>query len=141
VSGSTVRAKRAPRGNFVLKSVHLQNLKSFRDARVNLGVRNILVGPNMSGKSNFLEVLSFLKRVAFPEPGVWGLANAFTGGFHEYTWKDADSNLIRIILGGTKPVPDNPSGVDWRYEIAIVGDERGAIRVQEEHLALGQSGE
>jgi predicted ATPase len=120
----------------VLKSVRLQNFKSFQDVRVNLGVRNVLVGPNMSGKSNFVEAFRFLRRVAFfPEPGVWGLANAFPGGFHEFTWKGEDSNLIIITLEGAT------AEADWRYEIAIVGDERGFIRVQDERLTLSLLGQ
>lgn len=127
-------------GGLVLKSVRLQNFKSFRDVHVNLGLRNILVGPNMSGKSNFLEVFRFLQRVSFPQPGTLGLANAFTGGFQEFTWKGGDSNLIVITLEGAGAGAGRVPDADWRYEIAIVGDERGFIRVQDEQLSLSTSG-
>jgi predicted ATPase len=109
---------------------------SFRDVRVNLGLRNFLVGPNMAGKSNFIEVFRFLKRVSFPQPGTWGLANAFPGGFSEFTWKGGDSKLIAITLEGVVPALGDLQNVEWTYDIAVVGDERGSIRVQEERLSL-----
>ncbi len=118
----------------MLKSVRLKNFKSFRDVCVNLGPRNCLVGPNMSGKSNFTGVFRFLKQVAFPKPGTWGLANAFAGGFPEHTWKGGDSNLIVIGLEGTMADAAETETNDWKYEISIVGDERGSLRVQEERL-------
>lgn len=121
----------------MLKSVRLQNYKSFRDVRVNLGLRNFLVGPNMAGKSNFIEVFRFLQRVSFPQdPGTWGLANAFTGGFSEFTWKGGDSNLIAISLEGVTRGSGDLQNAEWTYDIAVVGDERGSIRVQEERLSL-----
>jgi len=83
----------------VLKSVRLQNYKSFRDVRVNLGLRNFLVGPNMAGKSNFIEVFRLLKLVSFPQAGTWGLANAFPGGFPEFTWKGGEdkAHLLELL--------------------------------------------
>lgn len=124
----------------MLRSVRLQNFKSFRDVRVSLGPRNILVGPNMSGKSNFVEVFRFLHRVSFPQAGTFGLGNAFTGGFQEFTWKGGDSNLISISLEGLGTGPGAPENAEWSYDIAVVGDERGSIRVQEERLTLSLLG-
>jgi predicted ATPase len=118
----------------MLRQVRLQNFKSFQDATINLGLRNFLVGPNMSGKSNFIHLFRFLQQVAFPKAGVWGLANAFTGGFFEWTWKGGDSNLIKIALEGTIPGPLSEN-TTWNYGLAIVGDERGSIRVQDESLS------
>jgi predicted ATPase len=123
----------------VLKSVRLQNFKSFRDVRVSLGPRYFLVGPNMAGKSNFIEAFRFLKRVAFPQPGAWGLQNAFPGGFQASTWKGEDSNLVLFSLEGV--TPEAEEFAEWTYEISIIGDERGAIRVQEERLILSLAGQ
>jgi predicted ATPase len=123
----------------MLKSVRLQNFRCFRDVRVVLGRRNVLVGPNMSGKSNFLELFRFLKRVASPMAGASGLASAFVGGFEAYTWWGGDSRLIAIALEGDGPDPADRLTA-WRYELSIVGDERGDIRVQEEQLVLTREG-
>lgn len=120
----------------MLKSVRIRNFKSFEDVRVGLGLRNYLVGPNMAGKSNFIEVLVFLQRVSFPPAGIWGLANAFKGGFLENTWKGGDSNLIVISLEGVVTSAGDLQNAECTYEIAVLGDERGSIRVQEERLSV-----
>ncbi len=45
----------------MLKSIHIQGFKSIRDARVELGRVNVLIGANASGKSN---LIAFLRLVA-----------------------------------------------------------------------------
>jgi predicted ATPase len=123
----------------MIKSVCLKNFRSFRDVRVTLGQRNFLVGPNMAGKSNFFELFRFLQRVAFPMPGTWGLANAFRGGFEAFAWRGGDSNLISITLAGDKAEAAGQPA-EWSYQLSIVGDERGGIRVQEECFLLRRGG-
>ena len=85
----------------MITSVRIRNFKSFRDVEVSLGPFNVLVGPNMSGKSNFVQAFRFIRRICFPaEPGLLGVANAFPGGFHEHTWKGGESNVMAISLRG-----------------------------------------
>lgn len=38
----------------MLKSVHIEGLKSIRDATIDLGALTVLIGANGSGKSNFI---------------------------------------------------------------------------------------
>ena len=45
----------------MLQTVTIQNFKSLRDVTVHLQKVNLLIGPNNSGKSNFLKALAFLK--------------------------------------------------------------------------------
>lgn len=49
----------------ILKSIHIQGFKSIRDARVDLGRVNVLIGANASGKSNLVAFFRFLQNVAF----------------------------------------------------------------------------
>jgi len=49
--------------------VRLENWRNFRQADVALQRRTFIVGPNASGKSNFLDVFRFLRDVADPEGG------------------------------------------------------------------------
>ncbi|MFX0174396.1 MAG: AAA family ATPase [Candidatus Hodarchaeota archaeon] len=44
-----------------LTGISIRNFKSFEDAHVDLDQFNVLVGPNLSGKSNFIDVFRFLK--------------------------------------------------------------------------------
>ena len=63
-----------------LKEICIRNFKSLRECRVNLRNFNILVGPNASGKSNFVELFELLKRIyvqrdPFPFLKWWGYGN------------------------------------------------------------------
>lgn len=60
--------------------VKLRNWRNFRAVDVALGERAFLVGPNASGKSNFLSALRFLRDVAKPTGGL-STALDFQGGF------------------------------------------------------------
>lgn len=124
----------------MIRQIRVKNFKSLRDVSLTLGLRNVLVGPNMSGKSNLIDVFRFLTRTVFPEPGTHGLFNAFTtlGGFSEVAWKGGDSNLISISLEGDGVLGRDPEKpVRWSYEISILGDPiRQSVTVQEEVLRV-----
>ena len=117
----------------MIKRIQVQNFKSFKDVSATLGLRTVLVGPNMSGKSNFIELFRFLQRMSIPrEPGIWGLPNAFVGRFSESTWKGGESNLIRISLEGERAHQADRPNTEWHYEIDIVGDVHGSVRAQQD---------
>lgn len=126
----------------MIKQIRVKNFKSLKDVSLTLGLRNVLVGPNMAGKSNFIDVFRFLTRMVFPAPGAVGLPNAFItlGGFSEVIWKGGDSNLISILLDGDSVVWQNrDEHVRWSYEISILGDvTRGSVTVQEELLSVSK---
>ena len=48
----------------MLKRIKIQGYKSFVDLELNLTPLSVLVGPNASGKSNFLDALQLLSRIA-----------------------------------------------------------------------------
>jgi len=71
-----------------LRQVHLNNILSFRDAELTeIGPVNLLIGPNASGKSNFLDALSLLQYAptGLPAPIARG------GGIREWIWKGRDA--------------------------------------------------
>ena len=57
-----------------ISRVELKNWRNFVDVDVPLRQRQFLVGPNASGKSNFLDVFRFLRDIAKPNGG--GLQSA-----------------------------------------------------------------
>src|SRR6185312_17044563 len=94
--------------------VELQNWKNFRHADVSLGWRAFLVGPNASGKSNFLDALRFLRDIAKPGGGLQ-TAIQDRGGLSKIRCLAARQNptvALRLELSaepGGKP--------DWVYEL------------------------
>ena len=48
----------------MIKEIRLKNWKSFRDAVLPIDPLTILIGANASGKSNAIDALEFLERVA-----------------------------------------------------------------------------
>ncbi|RZJ94329.1 MAG: DUF2813 domain-containing protein [Hymenobacter sp.] len=53
----------------MLTSIRIQNFRSIRDASVKLGQVNLFIGPNNSGKSNFLKEISLFSNIIenYPE--------------------------------------------------------------------------
>ncbi len=124
----------------MIRKLHVQNFKSIKDVSVEFGPLSALVGPNMSGKSNLIDVFRFLFRMVGPAPGTYGLPNALLSlgnGFGEVAWKGGDSNLISISLEGDNwPSVPPKEGATWGYRIEIVGDRYGRVLVQDESLTL-----
>ncbi|MBF2753804.1 MAG: AAA family ATPase, partial [Gammaproteobacteria bacterium AqS3] len=52
-----------------ISRVQLKNWRNFVEVDVPLCPRQFLVGPNASGKSNFLDVFRFLHDIANPDGG------------------------------------------------------------------------
>lgn len=69
----------------MLTSLRIQNFRSISDASVKLGQVNLFIGPNNSGKSNFLK-------------GIELLSHTLTGGFQNKIQKQFGELLSRKIL-------------------------------------------
>jgi len=126
----------------VVSKVHVRNFKSFKDLEVTLGPNNVLVGPNMSGQSNFLDVFRFLVDLVTPGSGIYGINQAFNkrNGFPEVVWKGAESDLIAIQLEGEVLDAENEF-LPWHYGVEIIGDMRfGTSKIQSETLRIRKKG-
>jgi predicted ATPase len=73
----------------MITRVRARNFKSLRDVDISLGPLNVLVGPNMGGKSNVLDLFRFLYECWFPQPRSFGPGGALTRrqGIEEVLWK------------------------------------------------------
>lgn len=122
--------------------MHVRNFKSLRDLSLSLGKTNVLVGPNMAGKSNILSVFRFLVQLVSPFPGVSGLGSAVNafGGFAELAWRGDESDLISIELEGDLAFAnEGDHEVAWQYKIDILGNRHHPATpatVQDERLHL-----
>jgi len=73
-----------------LSRLTLQNWKNFKNAEASLARRAFLIGPNASGKSNFLDALRFLREVA-------------TIGLGQATQARGGVSLIRCLAARESP--------------------------------------
>ena len=48
-----------------IKSLHLKNILSFKDTKLDLQPLNVLIGPNGSGKSNLIDVIGCCRRCPY----------------------------------------------------------------------------
>lgn len=111
--------------------LRLRNWKNFREVDIDLAQRVFLVGPNASGKSNFLDVFRFLRDVAESglrhavdekRPGIVGIRSFFA------------RNQPRIEIEVRVTGPDLPV---WTYLLAL--DQRrkgpkGRYRIVDERV-------
>ena len=101
-----------------LKSLHLQNFLSFgpETPEFALGPLNLLIGPNGTGKSNFIEALYFLRasRADFDEPIRKG------GGVQEWIWKGSSKGFASL----SAVITNAKEGRPLRHVIEFEADQQ-----------------
>ncbi len=115
--------------------IELQNWKNFKSTGARLARRTFLIGPNASGKSNFLDAFRFLHDLAED-----GLAQAVDdrGGVSTLRCLAARKSpniAIEVVLSHT---PNEPR---WRYRIEFNQDNQRIPKVRQETVKDLQSGE
>jgi predicted ATPase len=123
----------------MITRLRVQNYKSLRELDMQLGPINVLVGPNMAGKSNILDVFRFIHDVVFPQPGREGVfyALAQRGGVNEVLWKGGDKKVITVFLEATDL---SQADTKYEYELELAAGLGGNVATQNESLRLIQSG-
>jgi len=108
----------------------LRNWKNFVRAEVEIQSRLWLVGPNASGKSNFLDVFRFLRDLS-----------SSGGGFEEAVGRRGGVSAIRCLAA--RRYPDIEIRVDlaaaeggprWSYELAFNQDKQRRLGVRKERV-------
>jgi predicted ATPase len=89
-----------------LKSIRIQNLLSFgpESPQIELGNLNVLIGPNASGKSNFIEILGLLRST----PKDLAAEVGQIGGISDLLWKGKSRGKVSTA---TVQVVVSPSAV------------------------------
>ena len=108
--------------NMIISHLKLTNWRNFRKVDVDIGVRTFLIGPNASGKSNFLDVFKFLRDIASPGGGLQKAVND-RGGVSKIRCLAARKEPqieIEVHINDTK----NSKG-KWIYSIGIKQESRG----------------
>lgn len=117
----------------MIKRVRVRNFLSLKEVDMELGIKNLLVGPNMSGKSNLIDCFRFLTTMV-----ISGLNKAFLdrGGFQEVVWKGGDESRISFGLMVESSSDDKGTKKVYDYEISVVGSQTGSIAVEKEKLTV-----
>ena len=105
----------------LLKSISLDNWKNFRSLKCELNDRLFVVGANASGKSNFLDVLRFMRDIV-----------KHGGGLQYAVSQRGGISKIRCLSAREKPeivielefVDDDK--VIWKYTLSLAQQSRGS---------------
>lgn len=106
----------------IASHIILRNWRNFRAVDVDLGNRVFLVGPNASGKSNFLDVFRFLRDIAKPGGGLQKAVSE-RGGLSKIRCLAARQHPdIEIVVRLSDYSSSEPL---WTYAIGIKQQPRG----------------
>jgi predicted ATPase len=111
--------------------VELTNWKNFPTAQANLASRVFLIGPNATGKSNFLDVFRFLRDLTI-EGGGLAKAVEVRGGMRGVRSLYARQQTAVEI----KAVVKDSTGEGWRYELSFTHATAGSPAPLVEHEAV-----
>jgi predicted ATPase len=110
--------------------VQLKNWRNFKQANVALQGRAFLVGPNASGKSNFLDVFRFLHDLA-----------AVGGGFQQAVQKRGGVSKLRSMAARESSditvhvqLGDDDTTDTWDYQLTFNQDRQRRPQISEESV-------
>jgi len=124
----------------MITRVRARNFRSLRNLDLCLGPLNVLVGPNMGGKSNVLDLFRFLYDLWLPQQGASGVVSALAKrqGIDEVLWKGGSDRLLSVGIEFAGPGQRDRSYI---YDIELVGGPGGYVTIQKETLVLRTAGE
>jgi len=117
----------------MIQSVEILYFKGFKYKKVDLKSYNVLVGPNASGKSTFIDVLKLIKDVL--NDGPIGAVEKRSSNFLDLTWNKAKT-YFEFALEFKLPSTYNHHYRFSRYELAINQDTEYGICISNEQLWL-----
>ena len=111
----------------IITKIKLTNWRNFKRAEARLREVSYILGVNASGKSNFLDVLRFLRDIAKPTGGGLQKAIADRGGLKKLRCLHARSHpeiTLQIEVSNSSE-SEHPL---WLYELSVVSEGKGAQR-------------
>ena len=108
----------------MLQTVTIQNFKSLKDVTVKLQKVNLLIGPNNSGKSNFLKDLTFLKE------HIDGNLSSQGQGLNRFAFGQELYRYEPIAIGLSWDFPEENIG-KFFYRLEILGLEEKIFTYRE----------
>ena len=120
--------KRTKKPRLMISRVKLKNWRNFADVDVPLTQRMFLIGPNASGKSNFLDAFRFLRDIAKPEGGGLQKAVSDRSGLSKIRCLAARRHSdVEIEVHLSRNEGQEPT---WKYAIGIKQERGGSNPVR-----------
>jgi predicted ATPase len=112
-------------------NIYLENWRNFLRADTDLQRRVFLVGPNASGKSNFLDVFRFLHDIVSVGGGFAEAVRKRGGvsGLRALAARRYSDIIVRVKLGDLK------NRAEWEYELRFTQDNRRRPFIVQERVA------
>ena len=125
----------------MITNLVVRNFRSLKDASLELRARNVLIGPNKSGKTNLLDALRFLQKAIIAADVTPALNER--GGMESIRWKGS-WDVLHPLAQPAAPLEfqfdgtlNQASGATrFSYHLAIAGDLRGQATIRREVLDL-----
>ena len=117
----------------IVTRIKLKNWRNFKDVDIKLRDRAYLIGPNASGKSNFLDVFRFLRDISSTSGGGLQKAVLDRGGIKKVRWLPSRDAVVSIEVHLAQGPDDE---VEWKYLLAFRSEGTGRQRpiVTKEHI-------
>jgi predicted ATPase len=125
----------------VISGIQIKNFKGIKHTpRLNLSNFHVLVGPNASGKSTFLDAIEFVKSCL--KDGPLSAVESRVPDFRDLTFMRRGGEIeIDLYLDLTDSITEQQPGSLLHYRISVVSDEQLGVRVGDEFLErLPQAG-
>lgn len=107
-------------GNLRFRRLWLRNWRNFTSIEVAVPDRLFLIGPNASGKSNFLDVFRFMQDLTVPG-----------GGFQQAVARRGGVSTIRCLAARRQSkveigveLTEGHGGIQWNYELGLHQDQK-----------------
>ncbi len=114
-----------------IDKLKIENWKNFKAAEVNLGYRVFLIGPNASGKSNFLDIFRFLRDISVSGGGLQQAVDADRGGVSAIRCLAARQHSNIALEVGIRE--DNGDDT-WTYRLSFNQDNNRRPVIREEKV-------
>ena len=119
----------------IISRLKLQNWKNFRDVDIELSNRVFVVGPNASGKSNFLDVIRFLRDIVKQGGGLQSAVDNRGGASKIRCLSARNKNDVSIEVHLSEKAETDPV---WIYKLSFKHSGGGIFKNQavilEEHV-------
>jgi predicted ATPase len=117
----------------VITSLQIKNFKGIKSThKVDLSPFHVLVGPNASGKSTFLDAIEFVKTCL--RDGPRKAVEQRVPDFRDLTFMRRGGQIEFDIWLNLSSVLSDDKGAALHYRLAIISDEELGVRVSEESL-------